>query len=512
MHGPLLQAYDTLGSSGGGTLELTSGVFQVDETINFGAYGNVSIQGAGIAKTILALPPSPIGTFAASNGSLVGLYNTSVGGPVGGVTANFIQLSGTAPVDNFEMCDLTVDAEANKAGEDWSGSLIFDESGGTNHVYSNIAEVGFFGPSTTPNGLHLESSPQDQYPGLDYVVDNLWADNNTLPFENYSGYKGGPNFLNVGTVVNCTLDRVTGIGQVAFEVAPPRGCLVENWNISGHITIDPATGGSWGGSLFQNVTVSANGTAATTVLSSTVPDGTGRDHSNFTALRWNDDRFYGTVVGGANLVDAENSTFDGELNATPAVFEGNTVTWAFVSSQRIPLPIEADGSPVGGSTSVLSGDSFTFLPAVRNNELFQLNVPTAVWTDDSFGVGVGNVTSLLCAPDIVLTTSSVMSGLAYRPLSGEAPRNLSLLNASDSPGFRDLGATVSNLTLINDNFEIVPAPSPNGFPAWLTLAVGAAIGIVLGLVAASAFVYAWRQRRSDSRSHRRKRQRRSRSE
>ena len=224
MHSTLLQDYNILGAEGGGTLKLGAGVFQLNETLTLQTYSNVSIQGAGMGRTVLSLPSSPIGNFTADNGSLVGVYNTSLNGPVGGVTANFLQLSGPTPIDHFALCDLTIDAQANNASEDWSGSLIFDNSGGADHVYSDIAEVGFFGPSTTPNGLHLESSAQDQYPGVNYTIDNLVADNNSLPFENYPGFKGGPNFLNVGTVVNCTLDNVVGTGQVAFEVAPPHGC------------------------------------------------------------------------------------------------------------------------------------------------------------------------------------------------------------------------------------------------------------------------------------------------
>ncbi|MGP8075474.1 MAG: hypothetical protein ACLP8Y_01875 [Thermoplasmata archaeon] len=497
MHSTLLQDYNILGAEGGGTLKLGAGVFQLNETLTLQTYSNVSIQGAGMGRTVLSLPSSPIGNFTADNGSLVGVYNTSLNGPVGGVTANFLQLSGPTPIDHFALCDLTIDAQANNASEDWSGSLIFDNSGGADHVYSDIAEVGFFGPSTTPNGLHLESSAQDQYPGVNYTIDNLVADNNSLPFENYPGFKGGPNFLNVGTVVNCTLDNVVGTGQVAFEVAPPHGCLVENWNISGHITIDPATGGTWGNTLFQNITVNTNGTAATTALGSSVPDGTGREHSNFTGMRWNDDHFYGTVVGAANLVDVENSTFDGELNSTPSVFEGNTVTWTLLNpnSQRLGLPITVNGNPAGGTSSVLRGTTFAFLNAPKSRELFRLLVPTAFWTGDTFEVKGAGTNYLMSAPGVSLTSSSSLTYLTYVPLGSGALANLSLLGQNDSPRFLDLGALVSNLTLISDDLHPLPvAPGSGGLATWIAVSAVTIIGVAVVLGAVFG-VIPWDRRR-----------------
>lgn len=463
MRSPLLQDYNTLGAEGGGTLELGAGVYQLNETLNLQSYSNVTIQGSGIGNTVLSLPPSPIGRFAADNGSLVGVYNTSMGGPVGGVSANLIQLSGPNPINNFALCDLTINAQANNASEAWSGSLVFDGSGGTNHRYSNIAEVGFFGPSTTPNGLHLESSSQDKYPGVGYSVDHLFAVNNTLPFENYSGYRGGPNFLNVGAVLNCTIDHVTGIGQAAFEVAPPRGCLIENWNISGHITIDPATGGTWGNTLFQNVTVNTNGTAATTALSSSVPDGSGGYDSNFTALRWNNDHFYGTVVGGANLVDVENSTFQGEINTTPAVFEGNSVTWAQVSSQKLSLPIAVEGAPVRGMSSVLRGNTFVFPNGTgKQNDLFQLTVPQNAWSNDTVELAGPTSGYLLSAPGISITQNSSFTNIIYDPLGNRSPANLVFVDMANSPGFQDLGAKVGPLIQVTNDLPLYIPAEPTG--------------------------------------------------
>ena len=462
MHDTLLQDYDTLGKAGGGTLKLEEGVYEINETINFQTYSNVSIQGAGMGKTILSLPPSPIGKFTADNGSLVGVYNTSLHGPSNGISANFIEVSGPDPIDNFEMCDLTVDAQANNASEDWSGSLIFDESGGVNHVYSDIAEVGFFGPSSNPNGLHLESSPADTYPGIGYTIDNLFADNNTVPFENYSGFKGGPNFLNVGTVVNCTIDRVMGIGQVALEVAPPRGCVLENWNVDGYLTIDPLSGGTWGGTLFQNVSVRTNGTVASIALSSCVPDGPRDEYSNFTALRWVDDHFYGTVVGGANLVDVENSTFDGELNSTPAIFEGNTVTWARTSPQRLTLPIQVEGAPAGGASSVLKENRFNFPNGTGKNDLFQLTVPQNTWSNDTVQVSGSTSGYVMNAPGVAVSQSSIFSHVTYDSLGNGSPTELVLVDMAGSPDFQDLGAAVGPLSEVYNNLPLYVPSTPEG--------------------------------------------------
>ena len=63
MHNTLIQDYDTLGEDGGGTLLLRPGIFYLNETLQFRSHGNVSIQGAGMGKTILSVPPSPVGSL-----------------------------------------------------------------------------------------------------------------------------------------------------------------------------------------------------------------------------------------------------------------------------------------------------------------------------------------------------------------------------------------------------------------------------------------------------------------
>ena len=458
MHDTLLNDYDTLGAAGGGTIKLGPGTFYVNETLNFARYSNVSIQGSGIGRTILSLPPSPVGNFTGSSGVPVGQFNQSLGGPVNGSSANFIQVSGGTPIDNFEMCDLTIDAQATNASEDWAGSLIMDSSGGFHHVYSDIAEVNFFGPSTTPNGLHLESSPSGKAPGTGYVIDNLSASQDAVPFENYPGYGGGPNFLNVGAVVNCTLSGVVGIGLVAFELAPPQGCLVENWNVTGHVLIDPSQGGSWGGTLFQNVTVDANGTPSPNALDATVANGTGGGpHSNFTALRWNDDQFDGNVIGGVNLVDVENSSFDGGLNSTPSVFTGSIVVWTNPSPQGLGLPILVRGPPCGAQSAVISGDRFVFPNGTNGRDPFRLTAPTTVWWNDTVAINGITYGYLFNAPDLSLDANSSFSALTYESLGNGSPPALVLFDIVGSPGFEDLGVAVTDLTgIYNDLPEYVP--------------------------------------------------------
>jgi fibronectin type III domain protein len=465
MQNTLLQDYNTIGAAGSGTLELGPGVFQLNETLNFAKYSNVSIQGAGIGNTILSLPPSPIGTFAADNGSKVGLFNATLGGPLNGISANLIQVSGGTPIANFEICDLTLDAQANSASQDWSGSLVVDSSGGTHHVYSDVAEVGFFGPSTTPNGIHLESSPSGHAPAIGYVIDHLVASNNTVPFENYQNFRGGPNFLNVGTIVNCTLDDVSGIGLAAFEVAPPHGCLLENWNITGHVLIDPSVGGTWGGTLFQNVTVNVNGTAAPNALGISVANGSNPGGSNFTGLRWVDDRFVGTVLNGVNLVDVENSTFFGGLNSTPSLFEGNTVTWASLSPQGLALPIHVEGTPIGGTSSVFTGNTLVFPNGTGDRDPLQLTVAQNSLENDAIEIEGATNGYVMSAPGVAIAAYSTFSNITYDPLGNGAPPALVLFDIVGSPSFQDRGAVVGSLTRIYDDLPLFVPTIPEGLVA-----------------------------------------------
>jgi Fibronectin type III domain len=457
----ILSAYDTLGAEGGGTLYLGRGTFTIDQTLNFLQYSNVSIQGSGMSSTILSLPADPVGNFTALNGSAVGQYNLSAGGPVNGTSANFIEVSGPTPLNNFEVCNLALNAEANNASEDWAGSLIYDMSGGSHHVYSDVAEDGFFGPSTTPNGIHLEPGASTPHmPSVGYVVDGLYASDNTVPFEHLPGYEGGPNFLNVGAVVNCTLDEVNGIGLVAFEVAPPHGCTSENWAISGHMLIDPGTGGSWAGSVFENVSLDTNGTASPNALGISVNNGTGGESSNFTGLRWNDDSFVGTVLGGPNMISVDNSTFWGGIDPTPPEFSNNLVYWADQSTNRLSLPISVGGSPTGGQSSVVSGDSFVFPNGTNKRDPFELTVTHDTWTDDAIAISGVSSGFLLSAPGMALTESSTFSQISYDSLGNSSPVDLLLIDVLGSPGFVDLGAAVWGLHgVFNDLPILTPSPA-----------------------------------------------------
>jgi len=452
----LVSDYNELGALGGGTIELGAGTYVLYEELEFAKYSNVSIQGTGIGRTILSMPPNPVGRFTADNGTPLGLWNYTLGTAVNGSVVNFIAVRGAAPINNFEMCALTLRAEANNASEDWDGSLLIDSSGGRHHVYSDIAEAGFFGPSTIPNGIHLQGFANGSS-GSDYVVDDLSASNNSLPFEVYPGVRGGANFLNVGaSVVDCVIANVTAIGLFALEVAPPSGCVFENTAIDGHLLIDPLVGGSWGGTVFENVTIDSNSTAAPNAMGASIYGDSGQ--SNFTGMRWVDDTFVGTVLFGENLDDVENSTFYGGLNATPAIFRGNTVVWTDTSPNRLLLPIRIDGSTTGGGSSVLTNDAFAFpngtaqFPGTRELEdPFLLTVPTDVWWNDTLEIGGSTTGAVLSAPYLDLAANSSFSALTYRPLGGSSPATLNLLDLVGSPGFIDLGAEVTDLRLISDN-------------------------------------------------------------
>jgi hypothetical protein len=456
----IMTAYSTLGSEGGGTIYLGPGTFTIDQTLNFLQYGNISIQGAGMGATTLALPSDPVGNFLAENGSALGQYDPVTGGPVNGTSANFIEVSGPGPVDNFQLCNLALNAEANNASEAWAGSLVYDMSGGSHHVYSDVAEDGLFGPSTTPNGIHLEPGASSLHiPALGYVIDGLYASDNSLPFENYSDYKGGPNFLNVGPIVNCTMDEVNGIGLVAFEVAPPHGCTSENWAISGHMLIDPGTGGSWGGSVFENITVNTNGTASPNALGISVNNGSGGESSNFTNMRWNFDAFIGTVLGGPNMISVDNSTFWGGIAPTPSQFDGNLVYWADQSVNRLSLPIPTDGTPTGGVSSLLDGNTFIFPNGTNNRDPFLLTVPHNTWADDLVEISGSSSDFLMGGAGVSLSESSSFSQLTYESLGNNSPVDLLLVDVLGSPGFVDLGASVWSLHGVFDDLPVL-TPSP----------------------------------------------------
>jgi len=454
----LLTDYDTLGAEGGGTIELEAGTFVLHATLVFRGYGNVSIQGAGVGKTILSLPSDPVGKFISTTGQKLGLWNYTLGHVVDGSVADFIRVDGPTPINNFEMCSLTLRAEANNASEDWDGSLLFDSSGGYHHVYEDLAMSGFYGPSTIPNGIHLEDFSNSSR-GYDYVVDNVTADNNTLPFEYSPWVVGGPNFLNIGPIVNCTIENLTGIGLFAFELAPPQGCVVENVNVTGHVLIDPVVGGSWGNTLFQNLTVDSRNTAAPNAMGASVANGTSHGASTFTHMRWNRDTFYGNVLHGQNLVDIENSTFYGGLNGTPSIFTGNQVVMTDWSPNRVDLPIEIDGCPGGGMASNFSSNTFVFPNSTFKLDPFVLNVPLNSWWNDTIEIAGRSTGFLFRAPDITLAKASVFSNISYLSLGNGSPVSLTLLDLENSPGFVDLGATVGLLSQILNNLpQYAPTP------------------------------------------------------
>ncbi len=454
MEPALLADYDALGSAGGGTLELEKGTYVLGETLSLQKYSNVSIQGAGIGRTIVSMPIDPVGKFTALNGTRLGRYDPTLNRPVLGTTANLIQVMGPAPIDNFEICDLTLRGEANTAAEDWSGSLLFDSSGGTHHVFTDLAESGLFGPSTEPNGIHLDAASAGT-PATGYVLNRLSADNNSLPYKTDGAFHTGSNFLNIGRIEGATLENVTGEGQAAFEVAPARGCLVKNWFVRGEITIDPSTGGSWGGTLFENVTSNSTGTPASYTLTVQVSGASSGKADRFSDLSWVDDRFVGTVTWAANMVRVDDSTFVGTLNETPATLVDSTVT----ITRHGDLPIRIEGTPTGGSASALSGDSFTFTEGTAENNPFLLTVSTSRWSNDLVEVSGRTTGYLLSAPHLKLSNGSEFSRVTYRGLGDKAPTTVELFNLSASPGFSDAGANVSHLVNIRNDLHRDPSPA-----------------------------------------------------
>ena len=460
----LLSDYNTLGSEGGGTLYLSAGTFVLYKALDLDNYSNVSIQGAGQGKTVLSLPPSPVGLFAADNGTTVGRNNSS--------SVNFIEVGKIgSPINNFRMCDLSLDAQATSINETWYGSLIYDQSGGSHHVYSDISEDGFFGPWNEPDGLHILSfnASKPSTFAVGYVIENFEAVNYSYPDVPYPNSTSGFNFLNVGDVYNCTIDNVTGVGLLEFDNHPDPGCVFENLRVKGAMLIDPKVGGSWQGAVIENSTVTVNGTDANNALRTSVANKHGIYYSNMTGLRFDNDTFYGTVGDGHNMVDVENSTFWGGLNSTPAVFLNNRVVWVDDNGTRLHLPIAVDGSTTNGSQARLEGDTFEFPNGTYvypgNSTLedpFQLEVPVQTWSHDSLVIGGATTGYLFSAPNITLAANSSFIDDAYTSRGAGAPDNLTLLDASASPGFVDTGAVVSGLTNIEDN---LPPSPPTGLAA-----------------------------------------------
>jgi hypothetical protein len=440
----ILAAFNQVGSEGGGTVYLDAGTFTLDSTLNLQGYGNVTIEGAGENSTIIQMEPNPVGRFTATNGSTIGRYPN-------GVPANMIEVSPTdGTVWNFELCDLSINANANTAKEAWRGSLIYDYSGGSHHVYSDIAEDGFFGPSTTPNGLHLEPGP-DGVAAQGYVVNGLVAVDNSLPFETYQGYDGGPNFLNVGPIDDCHITNLTGIGLVALEVAPAFGCFFGYWTVSGHMLVDPATGGSWGGSVFAHILVTENGTAAPNALQ--VDVATKNAKTQFTNMRWIDDAFYGPVLDGNNMLYVSDSLFQGGIEALPAHFTFNTVVYTNPGPDRIGLPIHVDGNPSGGQRALVTHDVFKFLNDTSTRSPLYLTVPNVILEDDTFTADAARAPDLAATPALTLSTDSCFTDLTYKP-SGSATTHWGLINLVDSLGFIDGGAWVSHLTRISNDLVL----------------------------------------------------------
>ncbi len=458
MHDPILQAYDTLGAEGGGTLSLGPGTFTINETLDLSRYGNVTIEGQGMGVTVLSLPPAPVGNFRADNGTPVGRYNSTLGEPVNGSTVNFIQVLGPKPIDNLRICDLTLDAQATSPAEDWSGSLFFDNSGGTGHWYVDVQETNLFGADTAPNGLHLERPPGGGSAASGYWVDRLMAGPDTVPYEQLPGDRGGPNFLNLGGLTDCRIDNVTGLGMVEFDLSPLSACTLQDWNITGHLLLDPDRAASWNGTIFQNVSADIQGTAAPNALDLAPPFGTPGD--TFHGLLFRSDTFVGPVLGGGALCQVESSRFLAGLNATPPIFVNNTVVYNDPGPDRIPLPLRVGGS--GALETTLRNDTFRFPNGTKGLDPFLLESPVTTWDRVTLEVGGTSGSYLLAAPGVILSANSSFTDLTYHPLDGASPPELLLVDLLASPGFEDQGASTGNLTGILNDLPTALLPPPSG--------------------------------------------------
>ena len=461
-----LTDYNQLGGEGGGTLQLTAGDYQFNQTVQLDSYDNISIQGSGIGSTILTVPANPIQHFRADNGTPVGLFNTTAGTQTG-PAANLFNI-GPVATNDFEMCDLTLDAEVSGNNETWAGSLVFDNGGGARHIYTDIGEVGFWGPSGTPNGIHLNGFT---HPASGYIVDDLFSTNYTAPYGAYDGVAhGGPDFLDTGDIADSSIENILGVGNFEIEEAPDVGCVFADIFVTGHGLVDPATGtsnpayhvaaGSWGGTILERVVFDTENTPAPNALGVALANGSGSGGSDFYGMYWDYDSFVGTVLGAANMVNVQNSTFFGTVDSLPAVFTNDTVIWnvSAPSRQLAELPIEVDGIPAGGTGSTLMDDVFEFSDGTYRyggsgylDDPFALNVALNVWYNVTVKINGPTPGFLFEAPGITLSRDSSLTDLVYDSLGNGSPATLELLDTASSKGFSDQGATVANTTSIVNN-------------------------------------------------------------
>ena len=474
MNAVISSDYQRLGLEGGGTLELGAGTFYINETLVIQKYSNVSIVGAGMGRTVLSLPPGPVGVFKNQNGTPVGLYGTTV--------ANFIVVEGPVPIDQFSLCDLTLDAQAVNVSEDWWGSLVFDDSGGNGHAYINVEERNLFGPSPNPNGLHIVRSPFGPE-ATNYTIDGLVATNYTVPYENLGlPRQGGADFLGVAGMDDCTITNVTAIGYVEFGLEPSFGCTLSNWLISGHLLIDPPVGGAWGGTTFVNDTFDEWGTAAINSASVCVVNWTGGlGGSNFTGLRFVNDTFDGIVDNAANMVDVEDSQFVGGLESVPSVFDGNLVQ---MNSSNATLPIEIGGAPFPTPSVTMIGNSFIFPNGTEKKDPFVLEGPPSVWSNDALSISGMTNGYVLSGPGVTVSTTSSFSGITYESLGNGSPPDLVLFDLVGSPGFQDVGAFIGPLTRVYNDLPLFVPSAPEGLagipegPTEVALSWNASVGPV----------------------------------
>jgi hypothetical protein len=165
----------------------------------------------------------------------------------------------------------------------------------------------------------------------------------------------------------------------------------------------------------------------------------------------------------------ENSTFWGGIDPTPPKFTGNLVYWADQSTNRLSLPISTGGSPTGGQSSVLSGDTFVFPNGTNKREPFALTVPDNTWSDVDVAVSGNCSDFLISAPGISLSESSEFSQITYDSLGNNSPVDLLLFDVLGSVGFVDLGAAVWALHgVFNDLPVLTPSPASDVRFAGLT--------------------------------------------
>jgi hypothetical protein len=454
VHNILANAITLLSGVGGGTILLERGTYQMNESLNINE-SNIAIVGQGENNTILSLPKNPGQNFYNYQGGNVVGTNQTLHTTGYNKAINFVQVQGPvsngepAPVNNLAICNVSFNAQVNSTATDWIGSVIFDNTGGNAQFFDRINFINLYGPGGPPNGLNIgcHQNPCIDSGATNYVITNLTAINNTLKYNGSSG-RSGPDFLVLHALSNAKVTNINGIGFIEFDGAPTVASLFENWNVRGHMLIDPALGGSWDGSTFDNVSFNSSNSGKKYVLTLSEPGTPG--HANFTYLYFDNCFFYGgQITGLGNAYSVQNCTFAYVyIDSVPAFFVNNNVTDAMFNRTK---PIYVGGPDYAVTNVIMTGNKWHFINGTNDTDPFEILANSVTWSGDHFYIAQPSTGYLFSARSVL--SSSDFKNLVYTSI-GAGPATINMIDISNSAGFVNNGITVGKLTNLINNLPI----------------------------------------------------------